>query len=74
MGKKLDNLRRVVQKLESRYGKDDVDVQRMRADLNVLEAIKEAKIVERRAATPHKHNFQSLAKQHFHASKQADLH
>lgn len=74
MGKKLDNLRRIVEKLETRYGKDDVDVQRMRGELNTLEAIKEAKVVERRAATPHKYNFQSLAKQHFHASKQADLH
>ena len=74
MGKKVDNLRRVVQDLETRYGKEDLDVQRLQSELNALEQVKERRIGERRAAPPHKHNFQSLAKQHFHASRQADLH
>ena len=73
MGKKVDNLRRVVQDLETRYGKEDLDVQRLQSELTALEQVKERRIVERRAATPHKHNFQSLAKQHFHASKLGDL-
>lgn len=74
MSKKIDNLRRVVQDLENRYGKEDADVQRLQSELNSLEQVKERRFVDRRAATPHKHNFQSLAKQRFHASKLDDLH
>jgi hypothetical protein len=73
MGKQIDNLRRVVQDLELRYGKGDVDVQQLQSELDASEQVKE-RFAERRPATPHKYNFGSLAKQHFYASKPRDLH
>lgn len=72
MGKQIDNLRRVVQDLELRYGKGDIDVQQLQCELDGTEEVEE-RLTERRPATPHKYNFGSLAKQHFHASKPRDL-
>jgi hypothetical protein len=58
MDKKVENLRRLVRDLESRYGKDDVDVKRLQAEFNLLEA---TRAVAKFAPT---RSLLSLAKQH----------
>jgi hypothetical protein len=40
MGQKTDKLQRVVEKLASRYGDQDVDVQKLQSALRVLQATK----------------------------------
>jgi hypothetical protein len=67
MGKKVENLHRLVRDLESRYGKDDVDVKRLQAELNLLEATKVAN-----SLTPTINNH-SLAKQHYRAFRSTEL-
>lgn len=74
MSKKLDKLRRLVQKMGDRYGKDDLDVQRLKQELDALEIIGEEKIEERRKVQTCRYTFGSIAKQHFRDSKQAELH
>ena len=69
MSKKMDKLRRLVQKLGTRYGMDDVDVVRLRQELEALEAMGKPQIVERRKAQVCRYNFDSVARQHFHAAK-----
>jgi hypothetical protein len=67
MGKKLDNLHRLIRDLESRYGKDDVDVQRLQSELNELKAHESnAEVVTRLTSLL---NRNTTAKQHFHGSK-----
>ena len=74
MEKKLEKLRRLVQKLGARYGKDDADVIRLQEELNALQAMKPAtpQQPERRKATPLKRNFQSPTRQYFDASVPGD--
>jgi hypothetical protein len=67
MDKKVENLRRLVRDLESRYGKDDVDVKRLQAEFNLLEATRS---VAKLAPTPSLH---SLAKQHDRGFKPTEL-
>ena len=74
MGKKLDKLRRLVQKMGDRYGKVDLDVLRLKQELDALEALGEEKVEERRKVQTCRYTFGSIAKQHFHDSKQAELH
>jgi len=69
MGKKIDQLRRVVTKLGVRYGEDDADVQCLRRELEVLEAVAEAPREERRRAQQCRYTFGSLARQHYEASR-----
>lgn len=52
MSKKIDNLYRLIQDLESRYGKDDVDVQQLYAELGVLKSLREADHKKRRTFSP----------------------
>jgi hypothetical protein len=73
MGKKIDNLHRIVGDLESRYGRDDEDVQRLRGELTALVASKDAVTVNRIAPAPNGLNRQSQVKQHFHTTKSGDL-
>ena len=72
MSKKLNRLRRVVGKLSLRYGAEDMDVLRLRQDLNALEALGEVQAEERRKEATCRYTFGSLAKQHFRASRAAD--
>lgn len=74
MEKKLDKFRRLIKKLAIRYGTDDVDVLILQAELNALEAKGEPKLTERRAPHPHPYKFQSVAKQHFYASRDNVAH
>jgi hypothetical protein len=67
MGKKVDNLHRLVRDLESRYGKEDVDVKRLQAELNLLEASKAA---DNLGSPPYRH---SLAKQHYRGFRATEL-
>ena len=67
MSKKLDNLHRLVCDLELRYGKDDVDVQKLQAELNELTASKVTKEVVTRLTSQLNHH--TTAKQHFYRSK-----
>jgi hypothetical protein len=73
MSKKLDKLRNVVGKLAARYGEHDDDVRRLQVELDALEACVVPPQFERRAPTPDKFNFQSLAKQHYNASRHKAL-
>jgi hypothetical protein len=67
MGKKVENLHRLVRDLESRYGRDDVDVKRLQAELNLLVG---SKVVSNLASTPYRH---SLVKQHYRSFNPTDL-
>ena len=67
MDKKFENLRRLVRDLESRYGKDDVDVKCLIAEFNLLEA---TRVVADLAPTSSLH---SLAKQQHHGFKHTEL-
>jgi hypothetical protein len=67
MGRKVENLHRLVRDLESRYGRDDVDVKRLQAELNLLEA---SKVVSNLASTPYRH---SLVNQHYRNFKPTEL-
>jgi hypothetical protein len=50
MSRKTDNLMRIIQDLESRYGKGDPHVQQLQIKLSALEALEEA--CRRRWRTP----------------------
>ena len=52
MGKKTDKLQRVVEKLASRYGDEDIDVQRLQSALQVLQAAKSHPVERRQYGTP----------------------
>jgi hypothetical protein len=52
MGKKTDKLQRVVEKLASRYGEQDEDVQRLQSALVVLQAAKLHPVERRHFGTP----------------------
>ena len=65
MGRKIDRLRRVVQKLGARYGDDDMDVQRLRQELVALETAGERQCVERRKVQLCRYTFGSVARQHY---------
>jgi hypothetical protein len=73
MGKKTDKLHRLVKKLVSRYGVDDVDVMRLRAELDVLVA-KEATTLERRESPQSNIDFRSATRRLYHASTGGDSH
>ena len=74
MSKKMDKLRHLVQKLGARYGVDDVDVVRLRQELEALEALGKPQIVERRKTQVCRYNFDSVARQHFRASEPPARH
>jgi hypothetical protein len=67
MDKKVENLRHLVMDLESRYGENDVDVKRLQAELNLLEA---TRVVTNLAPTPCLH---SISKQHYRGLKATEL-
>jgi hypothetical protein len=73
MSKKLDKLRRLVQKLGDRYGKEDGDVLHLQQELDALETLGEAQVEERRKQQTCRYTFGSIAKRHFLDSKQAEL-
>lgn len=64
MGKKIEKLRRVVNKLSNRYGADDIDVQRLQSELEVLLALEQRR-PERRSYKVADFKFQTPAKQLF---------
>lgn len=68
MGRKIDKLRRVVQNLADRYGKDDADVMRLKQELDALEAAGEGQRVERRKVQLCRYTFGSVARQHYYDS------
>lgn len=72
MEKKLEKLHRLVQELGARYGSDDVDVLRLKEELNTLQALKQTPRIERRKATPLKRDFQSPTRQYFDSSVPGD--
>ena len=73
MGKKIDRLRRVVQKLGDRYGADDVDVMRLQQELLALEAAGERQCVERRKVQLCRYTFGSVARQHYFETGRQNL-
>jgi hypothetical protein len=68
MNTKLDQLRRIVSKLVSRYGTNDEDVLRLQSELHALECAIEPPLIERRAKPSRRFNFETAAKQHYRAS------
>jgi hypothetical protein len=58
MSKKIDNLHRIIQDLESRYGKDDADVRNLHVELMALKEIEEADRQKRTARTPFSRTYQ----------------
>ena len=62
MGKKVDKLQRLVDKMATRYGQQDEDVQQLRAALESLQTLPKAP-TERRRFGPGGANFLTPAKQ-----------
>jgi len=69
MNKRIDNLQLLVLDLESRYGKDDVDVQRLQAELKQLELSHVTTADTHLTLPPHT---PSVAKQRFYATQRPD--
>jgi hypothetical protein len=67
MGKKIDNLRCVVQEMGDRYGADDVDVRQLKQELRALEVHAEARPEERRKTQICRYTFGSVARQKFNS-------
>jgi phage shock protein A len=68
----LETLRRLVRKLGARYGQDDEDVVRLKAEMDELETKIESFGPERSNHYPR--TFQTSAQEHFHASSQQAVH
>jgi len=73
MGKKVQKLQRVVAKLATRYGEDDVDVQRLQAALEVLSEDTQ-KWQEQRRFGPSEPTFLTPAKRLYYASLSVPMH
>jgi hypothetical protein len=73
MGKKTERLRHLVNELASRYGDDDVDVMRLKANLDELHEIQVSRI-ESRALERMKFDFRSNAQRLYQTSKSGDRH
>ena len=67
MGKKVDKLQRLVDKMATRYGQQDEDVLQLKAALESLQAMPK-QLPERRRFGPAGANFLTPAKQMFYAS------
>jgi hypothetical protein len=59
--------------MESRYGKEDVDVQRLQSELAALVASKDAASVNHVVPVRQRLDLQSKVKQHFHSTESVDL-
>jgi len=74
MGKQIDNLRCIIGDLQSRYGKEDADVQILQAKLSTMVASEEAAgALSKASITATKLGLKSLAKQHLGATQSGDL-
>ena len=73
MGKKVQKLQRVMDKLATRYGEEDVDVLRLQATLEALREDKQ-KLQERRRFGPSETAFLTPAKRLYYASLSEPLH
>jgi hypothetical protein len=73
MTKKTEKLRHVVKKLSARYGANDLDVQRLQAELDVLVAL-ESQRVGKASTSLQEARFQSPAKQLYLASQSDGMH
>jgi hypothetical protein len=73
MRKKTEKLHRLVKKLASRYGDDDVDVMRLKAELDALTEKKDNHF-ERRASPEPRNDFRSATRRLYHATTAGDSH
>ena len=73
MGKKTERLRHLVNELASRYGENDVDVMRLKANLDELHE-KKASRNEGRTLGRLKFDFRSNVKRLYQASTGGDRH
>ena len=73
MRKKTEKLRRLINKLALRYGDDDVDVLRLRAELDALAATRDNHL-ERRASPEPRNDFRSATRRLYHDTTAGDLH
>ena len=71
--KKVEKLHRLVNKLASRYGDDDPDVVRLKADLDSL-GERQIDPVDHRTSYKAKSDFQSETRRLYHATAAGDLH
>ncbi len=74
MQTKLERLRRIIRELDSRYGMQDEDVQRLERELRALETVAAAPMVERRVRPSRKFAFETAAKQLYRASGVHSVH
>jgi len=73
MGKKTERLRHLVNELASRYGENDVDVMRLKANLDELHEIQVSRN-EGRTLGRLKFDFRSNVKRLYQTSKSGDRH
>jgi hypothetical protein len=73
MRKKIGKLHRLANRLASRYGEDDPDVLRLRAELNAFNE-KPTVDVDRRAYCKERLDFRSVTRQLYHATLKGDTH
>lgn len=74
MGKKTEKLRRLVNKLASRYGEQDVDVMRLKADLATFQDLKVPRIDRRAVNKKEKFDFRSSARRAYDATIRGETH
>ena len=73
MGKKTERIRHLVNKLAARYGEDDVDVVRLKVNLDELQEVQISRI-EQRDLAKKKFDFRTDARRVYQALKGGDLH
>lgn len=73
MGKKTEGLNRLVKKLAARYGHDDVDVVRLKADLEELQTLRTLPS-EKHASVKTKFDFRSNARRLYESSGGGERH
>jgi hypothetical protein len=73
MGKKVEKLRHLVKKLAIRYGEDDADVARLRAEIDAL-GERQVLPAERRVPSEKPVDFQSATKRLYRTTTGGDTH
>lgn len=74
MGKKVNKLQHLVEKLGDRYGREDEDVRRLQSALDLLQDSKKVDTKERRRFGPLETTFLTPAKRIFYANEAQQSH